>query len=869
MPPLIGNMNPFGDPSWYQGFHSPHYTDSHRALGRMVREVVETDLIPNVHEWDEAGVIPAEFRQKAYLTGMAVLACGHPLPLEYGPPLPDFLKGVKLDIFHAIVVFQEVCRSGSIGVGWGLGGGLCIGLPPILAFGSPELKQRIAPSVLSGDKVVCLAVTEPNAGSDVGRIQTTAVKSACGKFYIVNGVKKWITNGCFSDFMTVLVRTGGEGIKGLSLLVIETASPGVKTTKMKCSGVWASGTTLITLDQVRVPIHNLIGTENKGFKYIVHNFNYERVIICAQAIASARTCYEEAWIHAHRRKTFGKLLAEHQVIRFKLGDMARQIEACQAWLENIAFQVETMHPREADLKLGGPAALLKVQCTKVLELCARESAQIFGGLSFTRGGLGEKVERLGREVRSLAIPGGSEEIMIDLGVRMSNKVAQLGQTMLNNPQVGRQLAMAKRVGVNTEVFGEGYPFSDPSWYLAFNTPFYSESHRRFRGFMRSLLADVVGPHVAEWDEAGEIPRSVLIRLYDAGVGVLAAGPPYKDHKIACLQGVQVDQFHELIAIDELSRFGSAGLVGAIWSGFSTCVNILRRLQPARPELIRDVLTGRQRVALCVTESGVSGHGVNDVQSTVIQSITTAPGITHQVSGQKEYVSNGLGADWFIVAAKLDGVVSLVLVDARASGVTVTGMKCTGSWSGGTARVGFAHTPCVMIGSPGSAAAALDATVDHERWVIAVEAIRFARVCYEDALKHAQARGLIDHQGIRWKFGEMGRQIEGAFNWLESVTYQSVCSPNHPAELLSGTIGLVKLHATKTLEYCSREASQTLGSMAYTRGGAVERISREVRALALTFGSEEVLLDQGVRKAERFAVAAKAHGEEVSLGKSRM
>ena len=232
-----------------------------------------------------------------------------------------------------------------------------------------------------------------------------------GDHYVVNGEKKWITNGVFADYFTVAVRTGSpkDGMKGLSLLLVEKEMEGVTTRKMKCSGVWSSGTTFITFDNVKVPLANLIGQENKGFNLIMSNFNHERFGICAMTNRFSRVCMEDALKFASKRKTFGKPLIQHGVISWKLAEMARMIESTHAWLEFLTYQLNTMHGQEAMMKLGGQTALLKVQCTKVFEYCAREAAQIFGGLSYTRGGQGEKVERLSREVRAMAVPGGSEE----------------------------------------------------------------------------------------------------------------------------------------------------------------------------------------------------------------------------------------------------------------------------------------------------------------------------------------------------------------------------------------------------------------------------------------------------------------------------
>tara|TARA_B100001559_G_C16469358_1_gene608191 strand:- start:1150 stop:1749 length:600 start_codon:yes stop_codon:yes gene_type:complete len=199
---------------------------------------------------------------------------------------------------------------------------------------------------------------------------------------------------------------------------------------MDCMGVWASGTTFITFEDVKVPVENLIGKENEGFKYIMHNFNHERWGFVIQANRFARVCYEEAFKYAHRRRTFGKRLVEHPVIRHKLAEMIRQIEATHNLLEMITYQMNTMTKEQASKALAGITALAKVQSTKVFEYCAREAAQVFGGASYTRTGQGEKVERLYRDVRAYAIPGGSEEIMLDLGVRQAMKQWTVAQSRL-------------------------------------------------------------------------------------------------------------------------------------------------------------------------------------------------------------------------------------------------------------------------------------------------------------------------------------------------------------------------------------------------------------------------------------------------------
>jgi len=387
---------------------------------------------------DEAGQIPQDIYTKMGESGSLPITVGRPWPEKFVGKCP---LGFEPDYFHELVVFDELARCGSGGFMWGLAGGMVIGLPPVLKWSKEEVKQRVVPDVLKGSKVICLAITEPTAGSDVANLKTTAEKSADGEHYIVNGEKKWITNGVFADYFTVAVRTGSkaDGAKGISMILIEKDMPGVKTRKMKCSGVWSSGTTYITFEDVKVPVANLIGKEGKGFQLIMKNFNHERFGIVAMTNRFSRVCMEEALKFASKRKTFGKQLIQHDVIRWKLAEMVRMIESTHAWLESVTYQLNTMHSIEATYKLGGVTALLKVQSTKVFEYCAREAAQIFGGLSYSRGGQAEKVERLNREVRAMAVPGGSEEVMLDLGIRQSRKIAEMAQTiMASNPQLQQQ-----------------------------------------------------------------------------------------------------------------------------------------------------------------------------------------------------------------------------------------------------------------------------------------------------------------------------------------------------------------------------------------------------------------------------------------------
>ena len=419
----FGDLIPYADPSWYQSYRTPYFNQSHADLRAEVREWMEEAVMPYVTEWDEAKQVPEHIYksmgERGYLAG---LIGAHKFPTHLTKNTVKSVPPEKWDLFHEMVLTDELSRSGSGGFVWNIIAGLGIGAPPVFKHAKKELVNRVIPKILAGDARICLAITEPDAGSDVANLTCEAKLTEDGKHYIVNGEKKWITNGVWCEYFTVAVRTSDKGMNGISVLLIERAMGGVETRRMDCQGVWSSGTTYVTFEDVKVPVENLIGKENQGFKVIMTNFNHERIGIIIQCIRFSRVCYEESVKYANKRKTFGKKLIEHPVIRLKLAHMARQIESSYSWLETLIYQCQMMSDMEAMLKLGGAIAGLKAQSTTTFEFCAREASQIFGGLSYSRGGQGAKVERLYRDVRAYAIPGGSEEIMLDLSIRQSLRV---------------------------------------------------------------------------------------------------------------------------------------------------------------------------------------------------------------------------------------------------------------------------------------------------------------------------------------------------------------------------------------------------------------------------------------------------------------
>lgn len=396
---------PHGEPLWHNPkFLSPYYTEKHRAWQKKVRAFVDAELLPNVSQWDAKGDYPDSFVQKMIQHGL------------YAPSYPAEWGGTRVegwDMFMMMILDDEFARAAC-------GGAMAssrvfnIGLPPIFKHGSLEMKQRVVPDVLQGRKNICLCITEPYGGSDVASVRTTAVRD--GDFYIVNGEKKFITGALKADYFTVAVRTGGPGMQGISLLLLEKGMSGINIRRQNTQGWLSSNTGYITMEDVRVPVSNLIGQENRGFLYVMYNFNGERFFMSVSCARYSRVCLEEAVRFARKRITFGKPLIKHQVVRHKIADMARRIESVQTMLELICYNLDRGCPDDV---IGGTVALTKVEATQCYEYCAREASQILGGNSFLRSGIGERVERLYREVRVNAIGGGSEEIMKELSMNFS------------------------------------------------------------------------------------------------------------------------------------------------------------------------------------------------------------------------------------------------------------------------------------------------------------------------------------------------------------------------------------------------------------------------------------------------------------------
>ena len=371
---------------------NPYDTDDRKSFREIVTKFLETEIWPHVDEWDEEGRYPQEINEKVCQLGVF----GFGIDEKYGGLGFD-------DQFMRKDISVEMGRTSAGGL-FASVGSRNIMLGPLAELASEEIKMKALPDLMSGKKGGSLGITEPGGGSDVAQMKTLAHKD--GDEWVLNGSKTFITGGMQASYFVIGARTGKEGLGGISLFFVEADTPGFTRSAIeKKMGWWTSDTATLYFDDCRIPADNLMGEENKGFYAIMNNFNYERYMMGAQMLGMAKRCFEECVHYSQDRKTFGKNLIEHQVIRHKLADMSAKIDAMDAYLNQVAMLMNEGEMPVAEI------SKIKFFCSECLESIASEAMQIFGGAGYLRG---NAVERIYREVKVMAIGGGSKEIMKDL-----------------------------------------------------------------------------------------------------------------------------------------------------------------------------------------------------------------------------------------------------------------------------------------------------------------------------------------------------------------------------------------------------------------------------------------------------------------------
>jgi acyl-CoA dehydrogenase len=364
--------------------------DSHLAFRESAKRFAADFIAPHAFEWEEAEHFPDTLFREAGSQGLL------------GVGFPEHVGGSG-DMLHVMMTAEGLLTGGSSGVVAGLGT-LGIALPPLLNLGDDAQLDRVVRPCIAGERIAALAVTEPNAGSDVAGIQTTARPD--GDDYVINGSKTFITSGVRADFVITLCRTGEDPHGGLTFFIVEKDTPGFATSRsLKKTGWRASDTAELVYDEVRVPAANRIGPEGSGFLAVMQNFQSERLLLASYGHASADIAYQEALAYAQERTAFGRPIAGFQVTRHKLAHMATRVLASRTLNYTLAQRVSSGETLITEVSMAKNLA-----ADTAVEVCY-DAVQILGGMGYMRESL---VERLSRDVRILPIGGGTSEIMNEI-----------------------------------------------------------------------------------------------------------------------------------------------------------------------------------------------------------------------------------------------------------------------------------------------------------------------------------------------------------------------------------------------------------------------------------------------------------------------
>ena len=370
----------------------PIYQEEHQLFRNTVRCFASAEIAPHFARWEDAGIVDRDYWQKG---GAAGLLC---------PQVPDAYGGIGGDFRFNAIVIEELWYAGYAGpaADFSVHNDVCCGY--LLSFGSEEQKRRWLPRMISGETVCAIAMTEPGTGSDLRGVRTRAIRE--GDEYVVTGQKTFISNGQHCDLVIVVVRTGGGGTAGMSLLLVEANRPGFRRgRKLDKLGHLSADTSELFFDEVRVPASNLLGQEGRAMAQLMSELPQERLTIAIQSIAAAQKAFDITCQYVRERRAFGKAVAEFQNTRFKLADLKADLAVGWAFID----QCLTRHT--AGELSTQDASTAKLWCTEMQGRVVDQCVQFHGGYGFMRE---YEICRLYADARVQRIYGGTSEIMREL-----------------------------------------------------------------------------------------------------------------------------------------------------------------------------------------------------------------------------------------------------------------------------------------------------------------------------------------------------------------------------------------------------------------------------------------------------------------------
>lgn len=365
-----------------------NFTEEQLAFQSLARQFANEELAPFAAQWDEASFFPVETLRKAARLGLA------------GIYTRDDIGGTNLSRLDAAVIFEELSTGCPATAAYLSIHNMVTSI--IDRYGSEEQRQRFIPKLLTMEHLASYCLTEPNAGSDAASLKTTAIRD--GDHYILNGAKSFISAGSAGDIYACMVRTGGEGPKGISCVIVEKGTPGLSFGKKENKLGWhCQPTAMVFFENCRVPVANLISTEGEGFKIALSALNGGRINIAACSLGGARACLSLARNYMDERQQFGKKLSGFQALQFKIADMATHLDAARLMVLRAADALDHGHPETPMY-----CAMAKRFATDTGFSICNDALQIYGGYGYLRD---YPIERYFRDLRVHQILEGTNEIM--------------------------------------------------------------------------------------------------------------------------------------------------------------------------------------------------------------------------------------------------------------------------------------------------------------------------------------------------------------------------------------------------------------------------------------------------------------------------
>jgi alkylation response protein AidB-like acyl-CoA dehydrogenase len=370
------------------------FTDDHEQLRESIRRFVIKELQPHAEEWEETTFPDWVFERMGELGFL-----GLDKPVEYG--------GQGGDYYTTLVLAEELVHAHCGGLGMGVAVQTDMTIPPILKFGTEEQKQEWAVPAIAGTKILCLGITEPDAGSDVAGIKTRAVRDESAGEYVINGSKTFITNGHRAHAIVLVTKTDPDaGYDGFTLLLVPMDSPGViREKRLQKLGMHASDTALLAFQDVRVPESAVLGQVGKGFYHIMWELQGERLIGAAGSVAGAQHVFDRTLVYAKERTAFGRPIGRFQAIRHKIAEMATKIETARQMVYTTAWRFQNGEYPVREITMA------KLYAARIAVEVADECIQIHGGNGYMKE---YGIERSWRDLRLNRIGAGSDEIMLEV-----------------------------------------------------------------------------------------------------------------------------------------------------------------------------------------------------------------------------------------------------------------------------------------------------------------------------------------------------------------------------------------------------------------------------------------------------------------------